>query len=224
MRCLSQAGAAPPRWTRDRNAPAAWLGVGAERKPCKRGPITVRDYALVGPTELFLEIPRLDPLKTSSHPPAGCTPPPLLPHKLRFRASTAWLGGAETQVPVAFLRILLPRWCDMSPPPPTAFYPPLQKTCFEIPGWPDYWKRAPPSLTTLPPLQVCSLLQYGALVPCLRRRRAAYCTAAAPHLRRSYVVSAQPVASDRSATATQCSAVTPLVGRGAGISMLARGC
>ena len=38
------------------------------------------------------------------------------------------------------------------PPPPTAFYPPT-KTCSEIPGWPDYWKRAPPSLTTLPPLQ-----------------------------------------------------------------------
>ncbi len=154
-------------------------------------------------------------------PPCGLYTPPL-PHKIRFRASTGWLGGAKTQMPVAFLRILLPRWCDMSPPP-TAFYPPT-KTCFEIPGWPDYWKRAPPSLTTLPPLQVCSLLQYGALVPCLRRRRAAYCTAAAPHLRRSYVVSAQPVASDRSATATQCSAVTPLVGRGAGISMLARGC
>ena len=221
MRCLSQAGAAPPRWTRDRNAPAAWLGVGAERKPCKRGPITVRDYALVGPTELFLEIPRLDPLKTSSHPPAGCTPPPPTQDSVSGQHWMARRG--ENADSCCVFTHSAPSLVRYVTPPPYSFLPPT-KTCFEIPGWPDYWKRAPPSLTTLPPLQVCSLLQYGALVPCLRRRRAAYCTAAAPHLRRSYVVSAQPVASDRSATATQCSAVTPLVGRGAGISMLARGC
>ncbi len=207
VRCLSQAGAAPPRWTRDRNAPAAWLGVGAERKPCKRGPITVRDYALVGPTELFLEIPRLDPLKTSSHPPAGCTPPPL-PHKLRFRASTAWLGGAETQVPVAFLRILLPRWCDMSPPPLQLSTP--YKNVFRDPWLAGLLEtRTPLTYNFTPPTGVQPLtVRCTCPVPASQARCILHysCPALASQLR--CICAAGGIGSQRHCNAVQCSYAT----------------
>ena len=148
VRCLSQAGAAPPRWTRDRNAPAARLGVGAERKPCKRGPSTVRDYTLVGPTELFLEIPRLDSLKTSSHPPAGCTPPP---SHTRFGFGPA-LDGSEGRKRRCLLRFYA--FCSLAGAichPPLQLSTPLQKRVSRSLAGRITGNAHPPHLQLYPP-------------------------------------------------------------------------
>ena len=150
MRCLSQAGAAPPRWTRDRNAPAAWLGVGAERKPCKRGPSTVRDYTLVGPTELFLEIPRLDSLKTSSHPLAGCTPSP--PPTQDSVSGQHWMARrGENADSCCVFTHPAPSLVRYVTPPPTAFYPPYKKRVSRSLAGRITGNAHPPHLQLYPP-------------------------------------------------------------------------
>ncbi len=208
VRCLSQAGAAPPRWTRDRNAPAAWLGVGVERKPCKRGPSTVRDYTLVGPTELFLEIPRLDSLKTSSHPPAGCTPPP---SHTRFGFGPALDGseGRKRRFLLRFLRILLPRWCDMSPPPPpSAFYP--YKNVFRDPWLAGLLEtRTPLTYNFTPPTGVQPLtVRCTCPVPASQARCILHCSCPALASQLRCVCAAGGIGSQRHCNAVQCSYAT----------------